>query len=105
MPPIHGGLGLPPHIIGIVLGAQGFVATTAVLVFSTRIQSYLGIKNAFTLSIGSFAVLMGAFPFMNALAVARGGELGWEVYAVLGIQISLVGLVTVGYGMSASYLV
>ncbi|KAF9513234.1 hypothetical protein BS47DRAFT_1459060 [Hydnum rufescens UP504] len=93
----HGGLGLHPTRIGYILAAQGVLAGSAVLFASARLEQKLRVKTVFTISMASFAILLGAFPVMNAFARVD-DRIGWQVWVVLAVQLLFFGLVNIGYG-------
>jgi hypothetical protein len=97
--PIHlGGLGLPPSKIGPILAVDGVMNGLVLLLFN-RLTKRWGVKRVYVWSVAAFVILFGTFPAMNLLVV-EGEPMGWKVWAVLGIQLALTGMPSIGYGLS-----
>lgn len=94
-----GGLGFPPSTIGYCIGAFGLVNGLFQAVFFRTIVERFGSRAVFRLSMSVFVLIFGLFPVMSWL-VRRETGMSWDVWAVVGLQLCLLVIMDMGYGMS-----
>ncbi|KAG8701681.1 hypothetical protein FRC08_003963 [Ceratobasidium sp. 394] len=82
----HGGLGLTPRVIGLVLGLQGIVTGIIQVFCFAPIHRRFGSKRTFVAGLASYMCLTLSLPVMNALA-RRG--MWWEVWVVMSVHVGL----------------
>ena len=84
-----GGLGLPPHTIGMCFAVLGVANGVFQVLFFARILKWLGAKWLYVIGIGSSGPIFGLFVVMSALVKRSGGEVDGWVWAALGLQLAL----------------
>ncbi|KAG8737253.1 hypothetical protein FRC10_008403 [Ceratobasidium sp. 414] len=82
----HGGLGLTPRFIGLVLGLQGIITGIVQVFCFAPIHRRFGSKRTLVAGLTAYMCLTLSLPVMNALA-HRG--MWWAVWAVMGIHLGL----------------
>jgi hypothetical protein len=107
-PVLLGGLGFDPPTIGMIMGTWGLLNGVFQATCFTLILDRLGARRTFLLGIVCFVPIFACFPWMNAVArMIRFGEPderpgAWVVWAVVGLQTSLVTIMDVSFGGSRS---
>lgn len=96
-----GGLGFPPSTIGYCIGAFGLFNGLFQAVFFNKIVKLLGSRMVFMMAMSVFAPLFGLFPVIGYL-VRREMSMSWEVWAVVALQLCLLVIMDMGYGMFTS---
>ena len=100
-----GGLGLDPPVIGTVMSFSGILNGVFIVFFFSRLTDYLGVKRVYMMGISASVPCFSLFPIINHLArksIERSGGLGAEVWAAVGLQVSMSVLVTMCYGAHVS---
>ncbi|KDQ59071.1 hypothetical protein JAAARDRAFT_128086 [Jaapia argillacea MUCL 33604] len=101
--PIHlGGLGLPPHKIGIILSASGVLIGIFQVFFFAKIHDRWGTKNIFIVGLISAVPVFASFPLINHLARAHGLSLG--VWIVVGAQVVISIVINLSFGCIFIYI-
>ena len=100
-----GGLGLDPPIIGSVMSFYGVLNGVFIFFFFSRLTDYFGVKRVYVMGISASVPCFALFPILNHLArnsIERSGELGVEVWLVVGLQVAMSVLVSMCYGAYVS---
>ncbi|KDQ59075.1 hypothetical protein JAAARDRAFT_192627 [Jaapia argillacea MUCL 33604] len=101
--PIHlGGLGLPPHKIGMILSVFGTLNGIFQVFFFAKIHDRWGTKNVFIAGLISAVPIFASFPLINYLARAQG--LSLSVWIVVGAQVVISVLINLSYGCIFIYI-
>jgi hypothetical protein len=104
-PIAFGGLGLDPLVIGTIMSFFGVLNGVVTVFFFSRMTDYLGVKGVYLLGIAAAVPCFSLYPIINYLArnsVERSGGLGAEVWAAVGLQVTMWVLISLCYGMSVS---
>lgn len=96
-----GGLGLPPHTIGICLAILGFGNGIFQVLFFADIHKRVGTKRLYQWGIYSTLPIFLLFPIMSLMA--REWGVGAAVWVAIGAQLALTIPLNVCYGMLLLY--
>ncbi|KAG8731783.1 hypothetical protein FRC10_001453 [Ceratobasidium sp. 414] len=97
----HGGLGLTPRSIGLVLGLQGIISGIVQVFCFVPIHRQFGSKRTFVAGLMAYMCLTLSLPVMNALA-RRG--IWWAVWVVMGVNLGLSCPAYMAYGCMAIFV-
>jgi len=97
-----GGLGLPPHRIGLVLSAFGILNGVFQVFFFAKIHDRWGTKNVYITGLAATIPVFASFPLINWLAKTQG--LSPTVWAMVGIQVVISVLISLSYGCIFIYI-
>ena len=98
-----GGLGLDPPAIGTIMSFNGVLGGVFTMFFFSRMADRFGVKNVYLMGITAALPCFFLFPVINYLArrsIEHSGELGTEVWVVVGLQVSASVLLSTSYGAS-----
>lgn len=96
MPVAIGGLALPPHKVGIILGTYGIANSVFQTVMLGRLVRRFGVKAIFVSAITAFVPMFVFPPLMNLLVSSQG--FSYVVWIMLGCQLSCSLVMELGYG-------
>ncbi|EPQ54003.1 MFS multidrug-resistance DHA1 sub-family [Gloeophyllum trabeum ATCC 11539] len=97
-----GGLGLPPHFIGVVLSGFGILNGIFQIFFFAKIHDRFGTKNVFIVGLAATMPVFAMFPFINWVARAEG--LSLLVWALVAGQVIISILTSLSYGCIFIYI-
>ncbi|TFK50147.1 member of major facilitator superfamily multidrug-resistance, DHA1 sub-family [Heliocybe sulcata] len=97
-----GGLGLPPHIIGVILSGFGILNGVFQIFFFAKIHDRWGTKNVFIVGIAAAVPVFAMFPVINS--VARVEELSTLVWGLVAAQVIISILISLSYGCIFIYI-
>lgn len=98
--PIHlGGLGLPPHSIGMILSAFGILNGIFQIFFFAKIHDRWGSKKVYIAGIVSALPVFISFPIINMLARLHGYSI--MVWLAVAFQICTSIVISLSYGKPA----
>ncbi|OBZ72442.1 Protein ZINC INDUCED FACILITATOR-LIKE 1 [Grifola frondosa] len=101
--PIHlGGLGLPPHLIGVILSFYGIFNGIMQIFLFRRTHDRFGTKTLYILGISSTLLVFATFPLLNLLAKAEG--LTPTVWVAVTLHALLTIPINFSYGCSFMYI-
>ncbi|KIY51665.1 MFS general substrate transporter [Fistulina hepatica ATCC 64428] len=96
MPIDIGGLGLPPAIIGYILGSYGIATGVFQVFFFAKFIHRFGAKRVFMFGMSTFVPLILLFPIMSLYAKAFG--LQWPIWMLVGCLTVCLCLMDLAYG-------
>ncbi|ESK95843.1 member of major facilitator superfamily multidrug- dha1 sub-family [Moniliophthora roreri MCA 2997] len=99
----HGGLGLPPSMIGNLMSIFGFLNGITQIFFFAKIHDKLGSKITFTIGIASAIPVFLTFPAIRYLVLANQGVTPL-VWVLVGLQIVVSILLSFSYGAIFIYI-
>ncbi|EIN04047.1 MFS general substrate transporter [Punctularia strigosozonata HHB-11173 SS5] len=99
----HGGLGLSPRAIGLVMGAYGLGNGIVQASLLPRVIRKLGMRRTFVSGIAAFLPIFAGMPAMNALA-RRSGGMAAGVWAALVVELGLCVVRDMCYGVIYVYI-
>ena len=91
-----GGLGLPPHTIGLCLAFLGLGNGLFQVLFFADIHKRVGTKRLYQWGIYSSLPIFLLFPIMSL--IARNWGVGSAVYTAIGVQLALTIILNTCYG-------
>lgn len=98
MPVNIGGLGLPPHQVGIILGIYGIANSICQTVLLGRLVNKFGVKAIFVAAAFSFMPMFMFSPLMNLLVAKKG--FSCLVWMMLGCQVLCLVVTDLAYSAS-----
>jgi hypothetical protein len=104
-PIAFGGLGLDPLVIGTIMSFFGVLNGVVTVFFFSQMTDYLGVKGVCLLGITAAVPCFSLYPIINYLvrnSIERSGGLGAEVWAAVGLQVTMWVLISLCYGASVS---
>ena len=96
-----GGLGLDPLAIGTIMSSFGVLSGVFTMFFFSRMADRFGVKKVYLMGITAALPCFFLFPVISYLArrsIERSGELGTEVWVVVGLQVLASVLFSTSYG-------
>lgn len=94
----HGGLGLDPMAIGLLLGIYSLVNGLLQVLFFARLVKKFGTKNIFVACVSCFIPIFLLYPAMNVLA-RRAGGLTPAVWVIMVLQLCICMYMDMAFGM------
>jgi len=76
-----------------------------IIFFFSRLTDYFGVKRVYVMGMSASVPCFALFPILNHLArnsIERSGELGVQVWLVVGLQVAMSVLVSMCYGAHVS---
>ncbi|KAF8552736.1 MFS general substrate transporter [Imleria badia] len=102
MPIEMGGLSLDPPAIGKILGLLGISSGIIQLLFFASMQDWLGPKTQFLVSVSLYLPVIALFPVINAVARVHG--VGYFVWFLVGLQMTLSIFACFAYGVTFMFI-
>ncbi|KZT20436.1 member of major facilitator superfamily multidrug-resistance, DHA1 sub-family [Neolentinus lepideus HHB14362 ss-1] len=97
-----GGLGLAPHVIGVILSGFGILNGIFQIFFFAKIHDRWGTKNVFIVGLAAAIPIFAMFPVINSMA--RAGGLSPSVWSLVGAQVIISILISLSYGCIFIYI-
>ncbi|KAF7986456.1 hypothetical protein HWV62_31229 [Athelia sp. TMB] len=91
----YGGLGLPPYVIGIIMGSFGLVNGLFQSIFFSRIITRWGVKNLLMSGMAAFVPLFAMFPLIHSMAWRWG--MSPIVWVLIALQIVVAIIMDMSY--------
>ncbi|KAF7986425.1 hypothetical protein HWV62_31167 [Athelia sp. TMB] len=92
----YGGLGLPPYVIGIIMGSFGLVNGLFQSIFFSRIITRWGVKILLMSGMAAFVPLFAMFPLIHSMAWRWG--MSPTVWVLIALQIVVAIIMDMSYG-------